>query len=90
MNPLTHELKKDGQEITLSPKEYKLLLLLVTNPNRVFTRDELLNKVWDDVVAFETRTVDVHIRRLRTKVEEDPQNPVWIETIRGYGYRFSS
>jgi len=90
LNPLTHELKKSGQEIILSPKEYKLLLLLVTNPNRVFSRDELLDKVWDDVVAFETRTVDVHIRRLRTKVEEDPQNPVWIETIRGYGYRFTN
>jgi len=89
LNPLTHQLLKGEQEITLSPKEYKLLLLLVSNPNRVYSRDELLNKVWDDEVAFETRTVDVHIRRLRTKVESDPQNPVWIETVRGYGYRFS-
>jgi len=89
LNPLTHQLLKGEQELTLSPKEYKLLLLLVSNPNRVYTRDELLNKVWDDEVAFETRTVDVHIRRLRTKVETDPQNPVWIETVRGYGYRFS-
>lgn len=89
LNPLTHEVLKAGAEIALSPKEYKLLLLLMSNPNRIFTRDELLNKVWDDVVAFETRTVDVHIRRLRSKVEDDPQNPVWIETIRGYGYRFN-
>ncbi len=89
LNPLTHQLMKDGNEIGLSPKEYKLLLLLVSNPNKVFSRDELLNKVWDDIVAFETRTVDVHIRRLRAKIEEDPQKPVWIETIRGYGYRFT-
>ncbi len=90
LNPLTHQLIKSGTELQLSPKEYKLLLLLVTNPNRIYSRDELLDKVWNDEVAFETRTVDVHIRRLRTKIESDPQNPVWIETIRGYGYRFSS
>jgi len=89
LNPMTHKLLKNSEEQQLSPKEYKLLLLLVSNPNRVFSRDELLNKVWDDEVAFETRTVDVHIRRLRTKIETDPQNPVWIETVRGYGYRFS-
>lgn len=89
-HPLTHQLTKAGNEVELSPKEYKLLQLFTMNPNRIFTRDELLNKVWDDEVAFETRTVDVHIRRLRAKVEDDPQNPIWIETIRGYGYRFNN
>jgi len=89
LNPLTHQLLVEGEDVSLSPKEFKLLLLLVNNPNIVFTRDDLLDKVWDDEVAFETRTVDVHIRRLRSKIETDPQNPVWIETIRGYGYRFS-
>lgn len=89
LNPLTHQLLVREEEVSLSPKEYKLLLLLVNNPNIVFSRDEILNKVWDDEVAFETRTVDVHIRRLRAKIEEDPQNPTWIETIRGYGYRFT-
>lgn len=88
VNPYTHEVTKDGETIELSPKEYKLLLFLVTNPNVVFTRDQLLNNIWDDVVAIETRTVDVHIRKLRKKLEESPEKPRWFETVRGYGYRF--
>lgn len=70
-------------------KEFKLLHLLATNPNRIFQRDELLNLVWSDEVAIEERTVDTHIRRLRVKIETDPNNPVWIETVRGIGYRFN-
>lgn len=89
LNPMTHQVHVDDKKIDLSPKEYKLLLVFMTNPNRIFTRDELLDKVWDDIVAFETRTVDVHVRRLRAKVEADPNQPLYIETIRGYGYRFT-
>ncbi len=89
INPYTHSVKKADQLIELSPKEFKLLLFFVTNPNMIFSRDQLLNNVWDDIVAIETRTVDVHIRKLRTKIETDPQNPKWIETVRSYGYRFS-
>ncbi len=89
INPYTHSVIKDEIELEMSPKEYKLLFHLVSNPNIVFSRDQLLNNVWDDVVAIETRTVDVHIRKIRSKVESDPKNPVWIETVRGYGYRFS-
>ncbi len=89
LNPYTHQVMNKELEVIMSPKEFKLLLLLASNPNRVFTRDELLNKVWDDDVMIETRTVDVHIRRIRKKIEVDPKNPTWIETVRGYGYRFA-
>jgi two-component system alkaline phosphatase synthesis response regulator PhoP len=89
INPYTHTVKKGERLIELTPKEFKLLLYFVTNPNMIFSRDQLLNSVWDDVVAIETRTVDVHIRKLRAKIETDPQNPKWIETVRSYGYRFS-
>lgn len=89
INMYTHKVKKNEIYIELSPKEYKLLVFLVNSPNIVFSRDQLLNSVWDDEVAIETRTVDVHIRKLRLKIEDDPQRPTWIETVRGYGYRFS-
>lgn len=89
IEPQTHKVTKDGQKIDLTPKEYQLLLLLLSNPNRIYSRDELLDKVWQDEVAYETRTVDVHVRRLRMKVEEDPTHPKWIETVRGYGYRYN-
>lgn len=88
LNPYTHTVTKGEEIIDLSPKEYKLLSFLVTNPNVVFTRDQLLDHIWDDVVAIETRTVDVHIRKLRKKLEDSPDKPKWFETVRGYGYRF--
>lgn len=88
INPYTHTVTKGEEIIDLSPKEYKLLSFLVTNPNVVFTRDQLLDHIWDDVVAIETRTVDVHIRKLRKKLEDSPDKPKWFETVRGYGYRF--
>lgn len=90
INPYTHEVKKSDVVVDLTPKEFKLLLYLVTHPNIVFNRDQLLNHVWDDEVAIETRTVDVHMRKLRAKLEEDSKSPKWLETVRGYGYRFSS
>ncbi len=89
INPYTHSVKKGEHLLELTPKEFKLLLYLVTNPNMIFSRDQLLNSVWDDVVAIETRTVDVHMRKLRMKIETEPKSPKWLETVRGYGYRFS-
>jgi two-component system alkaline phosphatase synthesis response regulator PhoP len=74
------------QEFTL--KEFELLKLMVTNPGKVFTREFLLDKIWGFDYSHDTRTVDVHIRHLRLKVEPDPSNPVYIETIRGIGYKF--
>ncbi len=74
------------REFTL--KEYELLKLMATNPGKVFTRDFLLDQIWGFDYSHDTRTVDVHIRHLRLKVEPDPGNPVYIETIRGIGYKF--
>jgi two-component system, OmpR family, alkaline phosphatase synthesis response regulator PhoP len=83
-----HEVIKDGIKIDLTLKEFELLKLLVLNKGRVMTRDFLLDKVWGYEYYGETRTVDVHVRHLRQKVEDDDKNPHYIETVRGIGYRF--
>lgn len=79
----------NNNSIILRPREYDLLLHMISNPNRVFTRDQLLNQVWGYEYAGDTRTVDVHIRWLRRKVEEEPSNPKILQTVRGVGYKFS-
>jgi phosphate regulon transcriptional regulator PhoB len=76
----------DNRQIKLSATEFKLLLYLAERPNKIYSRDRLLDAVWGDNVYVEPRTVDVHIRRLRTKIEKDPDNPVCIKTMRGVGY----
>lgn len=75
--------------IALTPKEYELLKLLVTNPGRAFTRDELLERIWGYEYYGDTRTVDVHIRHLRAKLKGDENISKAIETVRGIGYRFA-
>lgn len=75
--------------IALTPKEYELLKLLVTNPGRAFSRDELLERIWGYEYYGDTRTVDVHIRHLRAKLKGDPGVSDAIETVRGVGYRFA-
>ncbi|NLK37843.1 MAG: response regulator transcription factor [Epulopiscium sp.] len=79
---------KNGQEIEMSLKEFEVLRLLAENPGRVFSRDVLLEQIWGYEYVGETRTVDVHIRHIRKKIEEDDSNPVFIKTVRGYGYKF--
>ncbi|MCS7209687.1 MAG: response regulator transcription factor [Fimbriimonadales bacterium] len=79
-----------GTEVPMTPKEYALLVLLATHPGKVFTRDQLLDHVWGLGTYVSPRTVDVHIRWLRSKVEPDPQNPRFIQTVRGSGYRFEA
>lgn len=74
--------------LSLTPKEFELLKLLVTNPGRAFTRDELLEHVWGYEYYGDTRTVDVHIRHLRAKLSADPKLAAGIETVRSVGYRF--
>ena len=74
--------------IALQPKEYELLAFLVQRPGRVFSRDELLDAVWNIEFSGGTRTVDVHIRWLRQKIEADPSVPRFFITVRGAGYRF--
>ncbi|MBT9168313.1 MAG: Alkaline phosphatase synthesis transcriptional regulatory protein PhoP [Syntrophomonadaceae bacterium] len=80
--------QKDGKTLDLPPKEFELLFLLLSHPGRVFRREDILNKVWGYDYAADTRTVDVHIRYLRQKVEQDPRNPVLLLTVRGIGYKF--
>jgi phosphate regulon transcriptional regulator PhoB len=77
-----------ARPIKLSATEFKLLLYLCERPNKIYNREHLLDVVWGDDVFVEPRTVDVHIRRLRTKLEDDPNNPKYIKTMRGIGYFF--
>ncbi|TGE32694.1 response regulator transcription factor [Desulfosporosinus sp. Sb-LF] len=78
-----------GEEIELTPKEFELLRVLITYPGKVYSRDELLERIWGYEYDGDTRTVDVHVRHLRLKVERDPSRPEYIETLRGVGYRFN-
>ena len=77
-----------GEEIKLRKKEFALLRSLLENPGRVMTREVLIDRVWGDDYVGDTKTLDVHIKRLRTLIEFDPKNPMHITTIRGVGYRF--
>lgn len=78
-----------GEAITLSATEYKLLLFLAERKGKVFSRGQLLDAIWRDEAFVEPRTVDVHIRRLRSQIEEDPARPKYIKTMRGIGYLFN-
>ena len=77
------------REVSLSPKEFDLLRVLLSHPGRVLGRDFLLNQVWGEDFFGDTRTLDVHIRWLREKIERDPSKPEYIQTVHGVGYRFS-
>lgn len=85
---LGHEVSVNGQAVDLSSKEYELLRILASHPGQVLTREQLLNLVWGNDFYGDSRTVDVHIRWLREKIEADPGNPQYILTIRGVGYKF--
>lgn len=88
INKSTYEVIIKGKVIELPLKEFELLFLLAKNRGRVFDRDYLLERIWGYEYSGETRTVDVHIRNLRKKIEEDDKNPKFIKTIRGIGYKF--
>jgi len=77
-----------GQEINLSPKEFRLLELFISHTRRVWSREQLLDQIWGADFVGDSKTVDVHIRWLREKLEQDPSNPEYIVTVRGFGYRF--
>ena len=79
---------RDGFDIKLSPKEFKLLELFMQHPKRVWSRDELLDQIWGVDYIGDKKTVDVHIRWLREKIEVNPSSPSKIYTVRGFGYRF--
>ena len=82
--------RKKGQPIEVTQKEFDLLTCLLTNPGKVFTREELMTKVWNYDYFGDMRTVDVTVRRLREKIEDDPGNPTYIRTKRGVGYYYGN
>lgn len=88
INKTTRVVVLSDKVVDLSLKEFELLYLLAKNRSRVFSRDSLLEKIWGYDYTGETRTVDVHIRNLRKKIEEDDNNPRYIKTVRGVGYKF--
>jgi DNA-binding response OmpR family regulator len=78
----------NSQKVELTPKEFELLWLMASNPNRVFTKAHLLDKIWDSSFYGDDNTVTVHIRKLREKIEFDPSKPAFIKTVWGTGYKF--
>ncbi|WP_392486459.1 response regulator [Haloimpatiens sp. FM7315] len=84
-----HLVLKNNEEVDLTLKEFELLQILIKNQGKVMTREVLLDRIWGYEYIGETRTVDVHIRHLRKKIEKDDKNPKYIQTIRGIGYKFN-
>jgi len=89
INFVTYEVTRDGKRVDLTPTEFQILKLLCQHPGRVFTRDELVDRIMGADFYGDVRTVDVHIRHLRAKIEENPSEPRFIETVRGAGYKFT-
>ncbi|NCZ76958.1 MAG: DNA-binding response regulator [Actinobacteria bacterium] len=83
-----HQVKIDNNSVSLPLKEFELLEYLIRNTGRVLTRAQLIDRVWGSDYFGDTKTLDVHVKRLRAKIEKDPANPVYIQTIRGLGYKF--
>ena len=88
IDPGSREVELDGAPLRLTAKEFDLLFFLASNPRRVFSRDQLMGRVWGYEAAVDTGTVTVHVRRLRSKIERDPSAPQHLETVWGVGYRF--
>ena len=89
LDPTSRRVFKGDQELQLSAREFELLAILMKNAGRALSRDELLAQVWGEEWIGDPRTLDVHVRWLRLKVEDDPAIPQYIQTVRGYGYRFA-
>jgi two-component system response regulator RegX3 len=83
-----HIVSVEGQQIKLPLKEFDLLLMLMRNAGRVLTRGQLIDRIWGSDYVGDTKTLDVHIKRLRAKIEKDPANPIHLMTVRGLGYKF--
>jgi DNA-binding response OmpR family regulator len=88
IDPVARTVKRDGREVGLTYSEFEILLKLARSPRRVFTREELMNHLWKGSFYGDLRSVDVHVRHLRQKVERDPSAPILIRTVRGVGYAF--
>lgn len=90
IDPAAYRVTRAGKAVAMSTLEFRLLYFLATRPNRVFTRDQLLDGVWGTERFVTPRSVDVYVRRLREKIETDPQHPAYMKTIRGAGYLFET
>jgi DNA-binding response OmpR family regulator len=88
IDPGSRRVLRNGSRIELTPREFELLLFLARYPGQTFTREQLMNRVWQFSFCIDTSTVTVHVRRLRAKLEPDPERPRFIETVWGVGYRF--
>ena len=84
----TREVVRDGAPLVVTAKEFDLLWFLARHPRQVFSRDQLMDRVWGYEAALDTGTVTVHVRRLREKIEAEPSRPRWLQTVWGVGYRF--
>jgi DNA-binding response OmpR family regulator len=89
LDAATREVRRDGEELKLTAKEFDLLWFLASHPRTVFSRDQLMSRVWGYEAALDTGTVTVHMRRLREKIEESPSHPRFLQTVWGRGYRFA-
>lgn len=85
---LKHEVRKHGETVNLTPHEYNILMLLAKYPSKTFTREELVEMIFDESYEGYQRTIDTHIKNLRQKIETDPHRPRFIRTVHGIGYRF--
>ena len=83
-----HEVRVDGQVISLPLREFELLELFLRNPDRVLTRGQIIDRVWGPYHVGDSKTLDVHVKRLRSRIEEEPANPQLLRTVRGLGYKF--
>lgn len=89
LDPVARRVYRGDQEVQLSAREFDLLAVLMKNSGRAMSREELIKLVWGDDWVGDPRTLDVHVRWLRLKIEEDPATPQYIQTVRGFGYRFA-
>lgn len=90
INTASHKVFVNGKEVQLTTKEYELLLFLASNPNNVFSKEQIFDTIWGEEYYGDLATVAVHIQKIRKKIEKDSSNPEYIETIWGAGYRFNS
>jgi two-component system response regulator ResD len=88
IDPQARTAGRKDQRIELKPREFDLLLFLMSHPGRAWTRDQLVDRVWGKTFEGDARTVDLHVARLRSKIEDDPADPRFVETVWGVGYRF--
>lgn len=85
-----HQILIRGEEVTMPLKEFELLLYLIQNSGRVLTRNQLIDRIWGSDYFGDTKTLDVHIKRIRSRIERDPANPKYLQTVRGVGYKFEN